>query len=71
MRVFTFKSPSALTVIPYSEEAFAAAHEEATKNKELYGFDCEVSEPFDDGQPEPMVEESTDDVLNALLGVMV
>lgn len=29
----------------------------------------EISPPFDDGQPDPASEPTTDDILNALLGV--
>ena len=47
--------------IPYSE-----ANEEIAK-KEAYNGEYTIE---DDGQPEPETDVSTDDVLNAMLGVM-
>ena len=48
--------------IPYSEK-----NEEVAK-KEAYNGEYTIE---DDGQPEPEAVETTDDVLNALLGVRV
>lgn len=48
--------------IPYSEE-----NEEIAKS-EAYNGEYTID---DDGQPEPEAVETTDDVLNALLGVTV
>lgn len=48
--------------IPYSE-----TNEEIAK-KESYNGEYEI---VDDGQPEPVAEPTTDDILNAILGVNV
>lgn len=48
--------------VDYSESAEEIAKAEA------YNGEYEI---FDDGQPEPEAQATTDDVLNALLGVMV
>ena len=47
--------------IPYSE-----ANEEIAK-KEAYNGEYTIE---DDGQPEPVAEPTTDEILNAMLGVM-
>lgn len=44
----------------YSEEAYEAAKCEA------YNGEYEI---YDDGQPAPVVEPTTDEILNAMLGV--
>lgn len=48
-------------------EAYLEANEEIAK-KEAYNGEYTIE---DDGQPEPETVETTDDVLNALLGVTV
>lgn len=45
---------------PYSDETLMAAQQEA------YNGEIEI---YDNGQPEPVSEPTTDDILNALLGV--
>ena len=47
--------------------AYTEANEEIAK-KEAWGGEYTIE---DDGQPEPEAVETTDDVLNALLGVRV
>lgn len=55
------KESIAYNIIDYSPETEA-------KVKEIsYNGDYET---FDDGEPEPVAEPTTDDVLNVLLGVM-
>lgn len=46
--------------------AYSEKHLEIAK-KEAYNGEYEF---FDDGEPEPVAEPTTDDVLNAMLGVM-
>lgn len=47
--------------IPYSTETLAVAKREA------YNGEYEI---YDDGQPEPVAEPTTDEIINAMLGVM-
>ena len=46
--------------------SYCEANEEIAK-REAYNGEYEI---VDDGQPEPVAEPSTDDILNAMLGVM-
>jgi hypothetical protein len=46
---------------PYYEDSFEAAKREA------YNGEYEI---YDDGQPAPVAEPTTDEILNAMLGVM-
>lgn len=71
MKVFDYKTPCSTSVIPYSEAVYIAAQEEAKRCLEEHSVVCEVSEPYDDGRPEPETKVTTDEVLNALLGVTV
>ncbi len=48
--------------MPYTE------YSEEIAKKEAYNGEYTIE---DDGQPEPVVEPTTDDILNALLGVTV
>ena len=63
----TEEEPEIEEILSLVEMGWNEANEEIAK-KEAYKGEYTIEE---DGQPEPEVKETTDDVINALLGVTV